>query len=69
MCRLAKSSHLPGHRNPARPSSGLSGRQLPGPRGTLLKKGSPRSHLPREQPLQLQAGFTKTDETKGKKRT
>lgn len=54
MCGLKQSSHLPGHRSPAKPSLGLSGRQLPGPLGTLLKKGFPHFRLPLEQPPQLE---------------
>lgn len=54
-CEL-KSSHPPCHRSPAEPSSGLSGRQLPGPRGTLWKRGFPHSRLHLERLLQLQAG-------------
>ncbi len=62
-------SHLPCHRNPAKPSLGLSSRQLPGPRGTLLKKGFPRCRLPQEEPPQLQDGFMETGERRVKEKT
>lgn len=57
VCRLTKWTHLPCRRSPVTPSLGLSGRQLPGLRGTLLKRDFPRSRLPPELLLQLQAGI------------
>lgn len=67
--RLLTSSHLLCRRSPAKPSLGLSGRRLPGPRETLLKKGFPRSRLPPERPPQLHGGFMETDGVKEKERT
>lgn len=55
--RFFRSIHLPCHRSPAKPSWGPSGRQPPGPRGTLLKRGFPRSRPPLERLLRLPTGI------------
>lgn len=63
------SSHLLCHKSPAKPSWGPSGRLLPGLRGTLLKRGFPRSRLPLELLLRLQGGFMQRGDVKGKRKT